>query len=103
MTGHGDEVAVIAQRLIDATVQLHLIDAAGAHEVIIDGLRGRKPGRGAPRAEFAGVHQGEDALVAVLADRGLQDDAEILGRTTRDVVNGAAGSRGGRAVHVGRA
>ncbi|MNL28295.1 hypothetical protein D3C87_1499320 [compost metagenome] len=103
VTRQADEVAVVAQRLVDAAIVLGLVDAEQGVEVIIFGLRGRKPGRSAPRAELTGVDHGEDAAEALIASRGDQAHAEVRRRTTGHHVDGAAGGRGGRAIDLGGA
>ena len=100
VTDQRDEVAVVAQRLIDAAVVLGLLDAARILEVIVFGARHRGPGAGAPGAELTGLHQGEDAAVVVAANRRLDNQTRGPRGTARDIIDGAAGGRGGGAVHI---
>src|SRR5690606_24616110 len=80
-----------------------LVQVAEALVLVVRLVRIGQPGARAPRADFTGVHQGENATEVVVAQRSLDLAAEFRRRGDRAEVDGAAGGRGRRGVDVGRA
>ncbi len=98
-----DEI-ITRQRLIDPRVVLLLVDLAVVVErVVIGGAAGRNKGAQPAGVQIAGFDLREEAAEIKLASRTRQQDIEVTVWTLRAQVDGAAGSRSGRAVDVGGA
>ena len=102
VTKDRDEVAVVADGLINPGVQLGLLQGAWPLELVIFGVGGGEERPRVPRPERTGVEHRDPAPVAVFTQRRLGEQAHVLGRLAGDVIDGAAGRRCGRAVNIGR-
>ncbi len=98
-----DEVAIVADRLIDPRVVLLLVDLAGAVEDVVLGVGVAEPGAGAPGTDLAGVDHREEAAEVFFTVLAFDGHAEVVVGLAGHVVHRAAGGRSRRAVDVGRA
>src|SRR5690606_26583386 len=81
VAGDRHEIAIVADRLPDAGVELLLANAAVIVErIVVRRRRRREEGARAERGEFARVDQTEDAEELIFARRARQVDAELFGR-----------------------
>ena len=100
---HQAHKVAVAQLLIEAAIELHLVDAAGAHEQVVGRLGCREVRGRAEGADSAGVNARKDA--AEILGTALKGDgrAHILLRLGRDVVDRATGCGCSWAIDVGGA
>src|SRR5690606_33695073 len=112
VTGHGDEVAVRADLLIETAVVLLLANFAVVVErIVVAGPRRRNEGARAEAGDVAGVDHAERTDVGAVAGAfgenvavaRRRDDAERFAGNPRAQVDRAAGRGRGRAVDVGHA
>ncbi len=98
-----DEVAMVAERLIDLAVILFLVEAAVTAILVVGLAARRQPRLGAELGEGAGVEQAEHAVHVVRAVRIDHGRADLVGRRERAVIDRTARCAGGRRIDVGRA
>ena len=101
--GDAGKVAVVAEGLEDPGVVLGLLELTRSLELVVLGVGTRDEGAGPEGADLAGVQHGEEAAEVEASDLAGHLAADVRLGTTGDVVDGAAGGGGRRAIHVGGA
>ena len=101
--GDAGEVAIVAEGLEDPGVVLGLLELTGPLELVVLGVGTRDEGAGPKGADLAGVQDGEEPAEVEASELAGHLAADVRLGTTGDVVDGAAGGGGRRAVHVGGA
>ena len=103
MASQRDEIAIIANGLINLGVILLLFNTPRALELVVARRAARNPKTRATVVQFAKVKQAECTGIVILTNRHAGDRFHFLAAKDRAIIDGATSCRCGRAVDIGRA